>query len=67
MIFLCLNGLNDLFGKINETFCREHGCEFSLSEVWEKGGEGGIDLAKKVIQTIQTKENHFHLLYEIFH
>ncbi len=47
-----------------ETFCREHGCEFSLSEVWEKGGEGGIDLAKKVIQTIQTKENHFHLLYE---
>ncbi len=47
-----------------ETFCKEHGCEFSLSEVWEKGGEGGIDLAKKVIQTIQEKENHFHLLYE---
>lgn len=47
-----------------ETFCKEHGCEFSLSEVWEKGGEGGIDLAKKVIQTIQEKKNHFHLLYE---
>lgn len=44
-------------------FCEERGCEFSLSEVWEKGGEGGIDLAKKVIKTIETKESNYHTLY----
>ena len=30
-------------------FCEERGCEFALSEVWEKGGEGGIALAEKVL------------------
>ncbi len=45
-------------------FCEARGCEFSLSEVWEKGGEGGIDLANKVIRTIETKESHFKPLYE---
>ena len=32
-------------------FCEERGCEFALSEVWAKGGEGGIDLSKKVLKT----------------
>ena len=45
-------------------FCEERGCEFALSEVWEHGGEGGIELAKKVLETLQTKESHFHPLYE---
>jgi formate--tetrahydrofolate ligase len=36
----------------------------SLTEVWEKGGEGGIDLAKKVISEINTKENNFKYLYD---
>ncbi len=44
-------------------FCEVRGCEFSLSEVWEKGGEGGIDLAAKVIKTIETKESNYHALY----
>ncbi|WP_312372326.1 formate--tetrahydrofolate ligase [Lachnoclostridium sp.] len=44
-------------------FCEQRGCEFSLSEVWEKGGEGGIDLANKVIKTIETKESNYHVLY----
>lgn len=44
-------------------FCEERGCEFALSEVWEKGGEGGIALAKKVLETLETKESHFHTLY----
>ena len=47
-----------------QSFCEERGCEFALSEVWEKGGEGGIALAEKVIETIETKESHFALLYE---
>lgn len=45
------------------TFCEERGCEFALSEVWEKGGEGGIALARKVLAALE-KENEFHLLYE---
>ena len=46
-----------------EQFCRERGCEFALSEVWEKGGEGGIELANKVLLTLEQKESHFKPLY----
>ena len=45
-------------------FCEEKGCEFALSEVWEKGGEGGIALAEKVLETLETKKSSFHTLYE---
>ncbi|MBQ7934408.1 MAG: formate--tetrahydrofolate ligase [Lachnospiraceae bacterium] len=45
------------------SFCQERGCEFALSEVWEKGGEGGVALAEKVIQTLETKESNFKVLY----
>ena len=44
-------------------FCEDRGCEFALSEVWEKGGEGGIALAQKVLDTLENKESHFHTLY----
>ncbi|WP_122642706.1 formate--tetrahydrofolate ligase [Luxibacter massiliensis] len=44
-------------------FCEERGCEFALSEVWEKGGEGGIALAEKVLETLEKKESHFMPLY----
>ena len=47
-----------------EQFCKERGCEFALSEVWEKGGEGGIDLANKVLETIEHKESNFKGLYD---
>lgn len=46
-----------------EQFCRERGCEFALSEVWEHGGEGGIALAEKVLSTLEEKESHFAPLY----
>ncbi len=45
-------------------FCEARGCEFALSEVWEKGGEGGIALAEKVLYTLENKESHFAPLYE---
>lgn len=45
-------------------FCENRGCEFALSEVWEKGGEGGVSLAKKVLHTLETKESHFQPLYD---
>lgn len=45
------------------TFCEERGCEFALSEVWEKGGEGGLALAEKVLAALE-KKSDFHVLYE---
>lgn len=47
-----------------EQFCHERDCEFALSTVWENGGEGGIALANKVLETLETKESHFKVLYE---
>ncbi|MGN0330799.1 MAG: formate--tetrahydrofolate ligase [Kineothrix sp.] len=47
-----------------QNFCQERNCEFAVSEVWEKGGEGGIALAEKVLHTLETKESHFKPLYE---
>lgn len=44
-------------------FCEDRGCEFALSEVWEKGGEGGVELANKVLHTLENKESNFHVLY----
>lgn len=46
------------------SFCEKRGCEFALSEVWAKGGEGGIALAEKVLETLEEKESNFHTLYE---
>jgi formate--tetrahydrofolate ligase len=46
-------------------FCESRGCEFSLCEVWEKGGEGGLDLAKKVLTTMETKESKYQPLYDL--
>ncbi len=48
-----------------EDFCRDRGCEFALSEVWEKGGEGGVDLAKSLIRTLETKESHYQPIYDV--
>lgn len=47
-----------------KNFCEERNCEFAISRVWEKGGDGGIDLAKKVLDTLEHKESHFKVLYE---
>ncbi|MGN0242701.1 MAG: formate--tetrahydrofolate ligase [Lachnospiraceae bacterium] len=47
-----------------KNFCEERGCEFALAEVWEKGGEGGLELAKAVCRTLETKESNFQPLYE---
>ena len=47
-----------------KNFCEERGCEFALSEVWAKGGEGGVALAEKVLHTLETKESNFKTIYE---
>ena len=45
-------------------FCESRGCEFALAEVWAKGGEGGIALANKVLDTLENKESNFKLIYD---
>lgn len=45
-------------------FCEERGCEFAISEVWEKGGDGGIKLAEKVLHTLENKKSDFKVLYD---
>ncbi|XZK27506.1 formate--tetrahydrofolate ligase [Clostridium perfringens] len=50
--------------KAIEDFCKNIGVEVSLTEVWEKGGEGGIDLANKVIKTMETEPSNFKVIYD---
>ena len=45
-------------------FCENLGCEFALAKVWEKGGEGGEELAEKVLYTLENKESNYKPLYE---
>ncbi len=47
-----------------EKFCKDRDCEFALSTVWEHGGEGGITLANKLIETLENKESNFKMIYE---
>ena len=48
-----------------EKFCNERGAEVSLCEVWAKGGEGGIDLAEKVLRAIDGNKTEFDYFYDI--
>ncbi|HCW23299.1 MAG TPA: formate--tetrahydrofolate ligase [Lachnospiraceae bacterium] len=48
-----------------ENFCREHGCAFSKATVWANGSKGGQDLAKKVLDTIETQPSHYRPLYDL--
>ena len=59
--------VTDTEAEINfvRDFCTERNCEFALSEVWEKGGEGGIELAKAVLNTLENKESNFAPLYDV--
>ena len=50
--------------KAIEDFCKNVGVEVSLTEVWEKGGEGGIDLANKVIKTMENEPSNFKMIYD---
>ena len=45
-------------------FCEDRGCRFAVSEVWEKGGAGGIELARTVLDTMDNEKTEFKVLYE---
>ncbi len=46
-----------------EKRCRAMGCSFALSEVWAKGGEGGVALAEELLETMKEKKTQYHPLY----
>lgn len=58
--------VSDTPAEINfvKKFCSDRNCDFALSKVWEKGGEGGIDLANAILHTLETKESHFAPIYQ---
>lgn len=65
-IVVTLNSFDtDTDAEVNyvKAFCEERGCEFAISEVFAKGGEGGLALADKVIETLDKKSSDFHVLY----
>lgn len=57
--------VTDTEAEINfvKKFCNDRNCDFALSEVWEKGGDGGIELANAVLNTLETKQSDFAPLY----
>lgn len=50
--------------KFIEDHCKKLNVMVSLSEVWEKGGKGGVDLAKKVVDICAGEKSNFHVLYD---
>ncbi|WP_419852674.1 formate--tetrahydrofolate ligase [Actinobacillus pleuropneumoniae] len=48
-----------------QTACAKQGVEVSLTEVWGKGGAGGVDLAQKVLKAIDEQENRFNFVYDV--
>ena len=57
----------DTDAEINfiKTWCESNGADVALTEVWEKGGNGGIELAEKVIDKAESSERDFHYTYDI--
>ncbi len=60
------NFITDSDAEVNyiKTQCEAMGADFAVAKVWEKGGEGGIDLANKVMEVLNAKESHFKPLYD---
>lgn len=44
-------------------FCKQRNCEFALARVWEKGGDGGVELANTLVHTLETKTSSFAPIY----
>jgi formate--tetrahydrofolate ligase len=55
----------DLEVQVLLEWCNREGVSAALTEVWEKGGEGGVELAEKLLEVIEKEENNFHPLYDL--
>ena len=60
------NFVSDTEDEVNyiKARCEELGADFAISKVWEKGGDGGIELANKVLEVIDRNESNFKFLYD---
>lgn len=60
------NFVSDTEEEVNyiKSQCEAMGADFAIAKVWEKGGEGGIDLANKVLEVLDTKKSNFKVLYD---
>ena len=60
------NFVSDTEEEVNyiKSQCEAMGADFAIAKVWEKGGEGGVDLANKVLEVLDTKESNFKVLYD---
>ncbi len=66
-VIVTLNAfITDTDEEVNfvKEFCHSKGADFELSKVWEFGGEGGVPLAKKVIEVLENKESNFSPIYK---
>ena len=59
------NFVSDTKAEVNfiRDFCESRNCEFAVSKVWEEGGKGGVELAQKILYTLENKKSEFTLLY----
>jgi formate--tetrahydrofolate ligase len=59
--------ITDSTGEIETimSWCEENSVKVALTEVWEKGGAGGIDLAKELLQIMKTEESNFAPIYDV--
>lgn len=67
-VLVCINSfITDSIKEyeIIRELCSSKKCEFAISNVWEKGGAGGIDLGKKLLNILENKKSDFKLLYPL--
>ena len=59
------NFVSDTKAEVNfiRDFCESRNCEFAVSKVWEEGGKGGVELAQKILYTLENKKSELTLLY----
>ncbi len=51
--------------ELLKEICKQKGVDVAISEVWAKGADGGIELAEKLLEVLDTKEAHFEPLYDL--
>ena len=67
-VVICINHFaSDTINETNEliNFCKANGYEVAFSDAFSRGGLGAVELAQKVLETLNTKESNYHPLYEL--
>ncbi|HAH75307.1 MAG TPA: formate--tetrahydrofolate ligase [Kandleria vitulina] len=51
--------------ELLKEICEKDGAKVAISEVWAKGGEGGLELAKTLLDVLENEESHYHPIYDL--